>query len=243
MTKRLADFAVDNGTVDVEQAQRHLHDGRAVVLPNPAPLTCVVAATQSHAVNRALGRSLSFPTTLWVHHPRTRAELRAMLALTARGRRVLDSLLAAESVILSVPVSPRQAEWIAPAVKDGRVHVFGACWQVLSPVIAPFPVLFMDHAKRGGHPAAGCAADAIKMFPLSVPVLGTAALDVEPHELGIPGEGLGQRVRPVTMCLNPMGQARLQFPGSRSTRWLDPQEVLDSIHGLRPIPGDPHRLP
>ncbi|MGW7317643.1 hypothetical protein [Streptomyces sp. NPDC054865] len=52
----------------VDVARAHLAEGRAVVLPNPAPLTYVVAATSPYAVNRAKGpptnnRSHCGPTT------------------------------------------------------------------------------------------------------------------------------------------------------------------------------------
>ncbi|MGW2562276.1 hypothetical protein ACWCXB_24065 [Streptomyces sp. NPDC001514] len=234
MTRGPADFAsVDNGTVDVGQALRHLQGGRAVVLPSPAPLASVVAATRAHVVNQALGRPLSFPTVLWLHHAEIRAELRPMLDLTAQGRRVLDRLLSVGNVILSVPVRRRHAEWIEPALKDGRVHVFGLCWQVLRPVIDPLRVLFVDHAERGGRPPAGCAAEAIRMFPLSVPVLGTAGLDAGPLELGVPDGDLGQRLIPATVRLNSVGQASLHGGGSRSTRWAHPRHVLDAIDRTR----------
>lgn len=63
------------GLVGVDEARAALRRGQAVVLPNPAPLTCVVAATDAQGVNRAKGRPEGQAVALWAHDPGTFAAL------------------------------------------------------------------------------------------------------------------------------------------------------------------------
>ncbi|MFJ9344401.1 hypothetical protein ACIRP0_34755 [Streptomyces sp. NPDC101733] len=156
-----------------DAARWWLGRGAAVVLPNPAPLTYVVAGTDPSAVNTAKGRPADQAVALWSHDRATFAEVAGVLDLSDRHTILAGRLLEEERVTLLVPVRTGQAhpDWLAPATKDGWTLLFGARWEPLLPVLDPFPVLYVSSANRTGLPPAGCVAAALEMFP-STPVLG-----------------------------------------------------------------------
>ncbi|NUS58327.1 MAG: hypothetical protein HOV66_26275, partial [Streptomycetaceae bacterium] len=51
----------------LHEARQALHDGSAVVLPNPAPLTRLVTARHPATVNEAKARPADQPVALWAH--------------------------------------------------------------------------------------------------------------------------------------------------------------------------------
>ena len=55
---------VDSGLVDLPAAAGVLTAGGALVVPNPAPLTCVIAASSPEVVNRAKRRRIDRPVAL-----------------------------------------------------------------------------------------------------------------------------------------------------------------------------------
>ncbi|MGW6970006.1 Sua5/YciO/YrdC/YwlC family protein [Streptomyces sp. NPDC054952] len=164
--------------VDEGAARRLLGRGAAVVLPNPAPLTYVVAGTDPRGVNTAKGRPADQPVALWTHAPGTFTESARGMDLDAGGVELARRLLEEERITLLVPLRPGHAhpDWLTPASKEGWALLFGARWSPLLPVLEPFPVLYVSSANLTGHPPAASAEAARGMFP-HTPVLdgGTSA--------------------------------------------------------------------
>jgi hypothetical protein len=202
-------MSADNGTVDLTQARQHLEAGRAVILPNPAPLACVVAAINPYAVNRVMGRAPDRPVTLWAHHADTLDRLTPILALPDDAQKTLGKLLLRKKAVLSVPLrrGTRVPSWLAPAVGDGRVSLFGVRWQPLHALLGPFPLLFVSEAESSAGAPASSAAEAITMFPLAVPVLGTTGLGVARKGGGRQSRPWGRR-RAHTLIMDREGQVR-----------------------------------
>ncbi|MFD7028582.1 hypothetical protein ACFWAR_11180 [Streptomyces sp. NPDC059917] len=170
--------AAPEAPLDIAAASEALGDGRAAVLPNPSPLTYVVAATTPGAVNRAKGRPADQEVALWVHADAVWQDLAPALSLSPAARRGALDLLRGERVTLLVPVSadaPCPA-WAGPALRDGHLLLFGARWQPLAPLLEGFPRLYVSSANRTGGPPAATAAEATAMFGPGVAVVDADAL-------------------------------------------------------------------
>ncbi|MFE3940216.1 hypothetical protein ACFXPJ_42365, partial [Streptomyces goshikiensis] len=156
---------------DMHEARRALRGGAAVVLPNPAPLTYVVAATRPRAVNEAKARPSGQPVALWAHHAGTRHAVTARTALDAAGIALAGRLLAEEHLTLLLPLraGARWPDWLAPACKDGWALLFGARWQPLAPLLDEHPVLYVSSANRTGGPPAATPPEALAVFPAPRP--------------------------------------------------------------------------
>ncbi|MBD0670214.1 hypothetical protein [Streptomyces sp. CBMA156] len=216
----------DLGTVDADDARHALHQGTAVVLPNPAPLTYVVAATDPQAVNAAKGRPLPQAVALWAHDPATLAALDDTLDLTPHAVALARRLLTEERVTLLLPLRPaaRPPSWLSPAAQDGWTLLFGARWTPLLPVLADHPILYVSSANRTGHPPAASAAEATAMFPPTVPVLGCASLtgtDPAPAE--------PPRAATTTLRLHPDGRLELHRHGAQNRPYPDAHHYLDHL--------------
>ncbi len=158
--------------LDTGPAADALTSGHAVILPNPSPLTYVVAATEPQAVNRAKARPADQDVALWVHHDTTWADLTPALDLTPAALGTALNLLRVELVTLLVPVradAPAPA-WTLPALRDGHLLLFGARWQPLAHLLARFPHLYVSSANRTGQAPAATAAQATAMFGPAIPV-------------------------------------------------------------------------
>ncbi|MFJ1707511.1 hypothetical protein [Kitasatospora sp. NPDC088346] len=155
-----------------------LADGRAAILPNPSPLTYVVAATAPAVVNHAKGRPAGQEVALWVHHDAAWHGLGAALALSPAALRSALTLLRDELVTLLVPV--RAGEPVPgpalPALRDGHLLLFGARWRPLAPLLGGFPLLYVSSANRTGRAPVATTAEAVAAFGPGVPVLGADAL-------------------------------------------------------------------
>ncbi|RKE23630.1 tRNA A37 threonylcarbamoyladenosine synthetase subunit TsaC/SUA5/YrdC [Streptomyces sp. TLI_171] len=173
--------------MDLEGARRALDRGAAVVLPNPAPLTCVLTATTPTAVNEAKGRPGEQPVAVWAHSPGAVGSLAPFLDLGAPDTDVLRRLLTDELLTVLVPLTsaPRPPEWLRPAVKDGWALLFGARWLPLRPLLDRFPLLYVSSANRTGCPPVADAAAAMAVFPAGTAVLGAIA---STRETGTPNE-------------------------------------------------------
>ncbi|WP_405401133.1 Sua5/YciO/YrdC/YwlC family protein [Streptomyces sp. NBC_01104] len=147
--------------------------GEAVVLPNPAPLTYVVTATRSRAVNEAKGRDANQPVALWAHHPDTLDTLDRLWDLTPQDRTLARRLLGEEHLTVLLPLRPgeKRPAWLTPGEKDGWVLLFGARWKPLRSLLDEHPVLYVSSANRTGHPPAATVEEALAMFPATIPVL------------------------------------------------------------------------
>ncbi|MFJ4795928.1 hypothetical protein [Kitasatospora purpeofusca] len=197
--------------------------GRAVVLPNPAPLTCVVAATRPNAVNTAKQRPAEQAVALWAHHPRTLDALTERLDLGPDALRLARRLLAEEHLTVLAPVRrPEQAPpWLAPATQDGWTLLFGARWQPLAGLLDAFPVLYVSSANRTGHDPAPGPAEALAMFPPDVPVLRSPGPD-DHHD----GPGGAGRAATTTVRLHPDGRLGLHRHGAQDRAFADPEQYL-----------------
>ncbi|MFE0462873.1 hypothetical protein ACFW1A_26830 [Kitasatospora sp. NPDC058965] len=209
------------GTTDADGARTALARGAAVVLPNPAPLTCVLAGTDARAVNSAKGRPADQAVALWAHDPGTVAAL----GLDAGVHR----LLVEERVTLLLRLPGGAGP--APATRDGWTMLFGARWAPVLPVLAPHPVLYVSSANRTGRPPAATAAEAAAMFPATVPVLDPAGLS------GIDdGPTATPRAATTTLRLHPDGRLELHRRGAQDGAFADPDRYLDHVRAryLRP---------
>ncbi|MGW3339155.1 hypothetical protein ACWDCL_16960 [Streptomyces sp. NPDC001009] len=158
--------------LDTGRAADALTTGRAAVLPNPSPLTYVVAATDPQAVNRAKGRPTDQEVALWVHGDATWTSLAPALDLTPAALDTALDLLRVELLTLLVPVraDTPPPDWATPALRDGHLLLFGAHWQPLAPLLARFPLLYVSSANRTGQTPAPTATRAAAMFGPGVPV-------------------------------------------------------------------------
>ncbi|WP_327063944.1 hypothetical protein OG715_03140 [Kitasatospora purpeofusca] len=200
--------------------------GRAVVLPNPAPLTCVVAATRPDAVNTAKQRPAEQAVALWAHHPGTLDALTERLDLGPDALRLARRLLAEEHLTVLAPVRrPEEAPpWLAPATQDGWTLLFGARWQPLADLLDAFPVLYVSSANRTGHDPAPGPAEALAMFPPDVPVLRSPVPDDGPG--GPDGPGGAGRAATTTVRLHPDGRLDLHRHGAQDRAFADPDQYL-----------------
>ncbi|HWU06447.1 MAG TPA: hypothetical protein VN520_08710 [Streptomyces sp.] len=217
----------DRAPVSLAQAGEALRDGAAVVLPNPAPLTHVVTGRRARAVNEAKGRPGGQPVALWAHHPDTLRDLDRIWGLGPGQRAIARWLLTREHLTVLVPVrdSGDMPAWAAPAVKDGWMLLFGARWQPLRPLLDQLPLLYVSSANRTGHPPAATTADALAMFPATVPVLS------------VPEQGQGQgdpdtvtagteRQATTTVRLHLDGRLELHRHGAQDRGHADPGDYL-----------------
>ncbi|MEU1215760.1 hypothetical protein ABZ424_25840 [Streptomyces sp. NPDC005790] len=221
-------------TVGADHVRPALSSGRAVVLPNPAPLTYVVAATAPHAVNLAKGRPADQAVALWLHHPRTAGTVIDALALGPDPAAAARRLLTEERVTLLAPLREDHPlpDWMAPAAKDGWTLLFGARWAPLLPVLEDHPVLYVSSANRTGHPPAATASAARAMFPGDVPVLDPASL---------PGTGEERETAPraatTTVRLHSDGSVELHRNGAQD-RLYPPGGYVEHLRSTYRLPGD-----
>lgn len=168
--------------LDTGPAADALTTGRAAILPNPSPLTYVVAATDPQAVNNAKVRPAGQEVALWVHSDTAWTDLTPVLDLTPAAFGTALDLLRVELVTLLVPVrtGTEPPAWAVPALREGHLLLFGARWQPLAPLLAGFPRLYVSSANRTGRPPAATATQATAMFGPDIPVTDADHLR-DPH--------------------------------------------------------------
>ncbi|MFE6054502.1 hypothetical protein ACFQ6N_27425 [Kitasatospora sp. NPDC056446] len=205
---------------DATTVRTALDRGRAVVLPNPAPLTCVVAATRPAAVNTAKRRPAGQAVALWAHHPATVGELTGLLDLGPAALRFAHRLLTEERVTLLAPLrGPRDVPpWLAPAAKDGWTLLFGARWEPLAPLLDDFPVLYVSSANRTGRPPAATPDEAAAVFAPDTPVLADPG--------GAAADPAVARRATTTVRLHPDGRTALHRPGAQDHPHPGPDHYL-----------------
>jgi L-threonylcarbamoyladenylate synthase len=162
----------DTTTAALRAVADALRSGSAVVLPNPFPLTSVVAATAPDVVNTAKGRPAEQAVALWLADDDRWDEFAPALDLDAATRVLARRLLVDERLTLLLPLTAGRAPaWTRAATRDGHALVFGACWPPLRPILADAGHLHVSSANRTGHPPAASATEARAMFPPDVHVL------------------------------------------------------------------------
>ncbi|MFE6836710.1 Sua5/YciO/YrdC/YwlC family protein [Streptomyces sp. NPDC057705] len=209
------------------QARHALRQGSAVVLPNPAPLTHVVAATTATAVNRAKHRPADQPVALWAHHHDTLDTLTGLWDLAPQHRAMALRLLAEEHLTVLLPVRAHATlpSWLGPAVKDGWMLLFGARWQPLHPLLDDHPVLYVSSANLTGCPPAADTGEALAMFPPSVSVLHLTDPE-HPH----PQTGTLVRRATTTVRVTPDGQLQLHRHGAQDHARGRTDDYLRHLH-------------
>lgn len=225
-------------TIDAGRVRQALSGGRAVVLPNPAPLTYVVAATAPRAVNLAKARPADQAVALWVHHSRTADTVFDALDLGPELAAAARRLLTEERVTLLAPLRAHHPlpDWLEPAAKDGWTLLFGARWTPLLPVVREHPVLYVSSANRTGHPPAATASAARAMFPDDVPVLDPASLPgTEEEPTGTP------RAATTTVRLHPDGSLGLHRGGAQDRTYAGAGTYLDHLRTAYGLPEGPAR--
>lgn len=214
--------------VSLREAGRALREGAAVVVPNPAPLTHVITARRAPTVNEAKGRPADQPVALWAHHRDTLRALDRVSALDADRQAMARWLLSREHLTVLVPVRDRDdtPDWAAPAIRDGWMLLFGARWQPLRPLLDEQPMLYVSSANRTGRPPAATTADALAMFPRTVPVLAA------PPQPGGPHRAVADPPRraTTTVRLHPDGRLELHRRGAQDERCALPDQY---VRGLR----------
>ena len=155
------------GLDQVQEIESALEFGRAVVFPNPSPLTYVVAATSPRAVNAAKQRPVTQEVAVWVRADEVWSEIAGHTRLPVRVQDLAADLLRNELVTVLLPVhdSGTLPPWLAPAVRDGHVLLFGTVWAPLKPALSAFPRLYVSSANLTGCPPASTANEAVEMFP------------------------------------------------------------------------------
>lgn len=161
------------GEYEFLKVRQALSRGDAVVLPNPPPLTMVVAATAATAVNELKGRPRDQSVALWVHDSDTLARTGQVLDLDRSGLEILENLLIDERVTVLAPLAAAAAipTWLAPASREGWVLLFGTRWAPVVPAIKAFPLLYVSSANTTGSLPAAAVTDAIAAFGATTPVL------------------------------------------------------------------------
>jgi tRNA A37 threonylcarbamoyladenosine synthetase subunit TsaC/SUA5/YrdC len=147
-----------------------LESGAAVVLPNPYPLTSVVAAHQAETVNAAKGRPADQAVALWLVDTDLWAAFALGLALDRGTAELARTLLIEERLTAFLPIDRAHApDWVLEATRAEFVLVFGSCWDPISPLLTT--PLRVSSANRTGHPPVASAAAARESFPPDVHVL------------------------------------------------------------------------
>jgi L-threonylcarbamoyladenylate synthase len=166
----VSDSAAALGGLDV--ACRALAAGQPVVLPNPTPLAYIVVATSAREVNRIKGRPLEQNAGITLHDDADWRALEPALDLTPEGLARMRALMRRDLLSFLAPVreGAELPEWIRPAVRGGRLGLFGG-WHPLDPLWQRFPRLFGSSANRTGRPPVASAAEAAAVFGGAVVVV------------------------------------------------------------------------
>ncbi|MFD4242412.1 Sua5/YciO/YrdC/YwlC family protein [Streptomyces sp. NPDC058525] len=222
-----ADRTPTHAPATLAQGRHALRQGSAVVLPNPAPLTHVVAATTATAVNQAKRRPTDQPVALWAHHPDTLETLTGLWDLSPQACEMTRRLLAEELLTALLPVRAHATlpSWLGPAVKDGWMLLFGARWQPLHPLLDDHPVLYVSSANLTGHPPAADTGEALAMFPPTVPVLHLT--DPEHRR---PQNGRQARRATTTVRVTPDGKLQLHRHGAQDQGYGRADDYLRRLH-------------
>lgn len=202
----------------LDQACRALAAGRAVVVPNPSPMTYGVVATDPRAVNALKGRPPDQNVAVSLHDPAEWQAVVPCLDLPADWPDRVWALLGRRLSLL-VPLRSSYPEWLAPAVRSGYLAVFSGWWAPTARLWDGFPRLYGSSANRTGQRPAATAAEAIDSF-------GSDAVVVDADALRDPGRphGASTMVR-----IAPDGEPNVHRPGIQDAG-LDPQEFLQGLY-------------
>lgn len=190
--------------------------GRAVVVPNPAPMAYGVVATTAHAVNALKRRPIDQNVGISVHDRSQWEEIAPRVDLPPAAMDAVAALLHRRFTLL-VPVRDdiRPAQWLLPAIRDGYLAIFDGRWSATAWLWDGFPRLYGSSANLTGVPPVSSAQGAADMFGADCLV---ARAD-EPDEPDAPG----QRWSSTMLRVGTDGRLRLHRSGAQ-----------DRIVGLSP---------
>jgi tRNA A37 threonylcarbamoyladenosine synthetase subunit TsaC/SUA5/YrdC len=194
----------DSGLVDLPAAARVLTTGGALVVPNPAPLTCVITASSPEVVNRAKRRRPDRPVALWLHDDQVRDGLKDLLDLTHRQRSWVFGVLEAELVTMLLPVRADVVPpaWLTPATRNGWTMVFGTRWPPVLPALRAVPLLYVSSANPTGCiPAASPAEAKDSLSDIAI--------------LDVPTQPTGPRAATTTLRVGGDGKIELHRAGAQ----------------------------
>lgn len=162
----------------LDEACRALADGRAVVVPNPSPMTYGVVATKPEQVNLLKGRPADQHAAVSVHDAAEWQRIAAGIDVPPDVLPRVVALLRRERLSFLVPLRADHTHphWIAPAVRDGYLAMFNGWWAPTARLWEAFPRLYGSSANRTGHPPAASAADVDPAMRADAPVVDGDAL-------------------------------------------------------------------
>lgn len=161
----------------LDEACAALAEGRAVVVPNPSPMTYGVVATTAEAVNALKGRPLDQAVGVSLHAPQEWQRVAECIDVPPGVLPRIAALLR-ERLSLLVPLRDGDAHpsWIAPAVRHGYLAMFSGRWDPTARLWDGFPRLFGSSANRTGRSPAATAAEATAIMAGDAPVVDADVL-------------------------------------------------------------------
>ena len=144
---------VDGGGLPgLDEACRALAEGRAVVVPNPSPMTYGIVATSPEKVNVLKGRPADQHAAISVHDAAEWQYIAAGIdVLPDVLRRVVALLRERLSLLVPLREDHPHPDWIAPAVRDGYLAMFSGRWAPTARLWDAFPRLYGSSANRTGR--------------------------------------------------------------------------------------------
>lgn len=167
----------------LDEACAALADGRAVVVPNPSPMTYGIVATSPEAVNALKGRPLDQHVAVSLHASGEWQRVAAGIDVPPGVVPRLAALLR-ERLSLLVPLRDGDAHpsWVGPAIRDGYLALFDGWWAPAARLWNGFPRLYGSSANRTGQSPAATATEAVAVVRGQAPVVDGDAL----RDLGRP---------------------------------------------------------
>jgi tRNA A37 threonylcarbamoyladenosine synthetase subunit TsaC/SUA5/YrdC len=160
----------------LEEACLALDEGRAVVVPNPSPMTYGIVATNPYAVNALKHRPPDQNVAVSLHNAREWRDVAPSLDLPAELLPRVGALLRLRlSLLVPLRASVPHPDWINPAVRDGYLAMFSGWWAPLARLWDEFPRLYGSSANRTGQSPAASAAEAVAMVGTAAPVVNADA--------------------------------------------------------------------
>lgn len=217
-------MADGGGLPGLDEACAALAEGRAVVVPNPSPMTYGIVATSPEAVNALKGRPLDQHVAVSLH---ASGEWQRIAAGIEVPPCTLPRLVALPRERLSLLVPLRDGEvhppWIEPAVLDGYLALFDGWWAPAARLWDRFPRLYGSSANRTGQSPAATATEAAAVVRGDAPVVDGDAL----RDLGRPHAASSM------VCLSRDGGLSLYRRGAQDAdSGLDPDAYVRYLSGL-----------
>jgi tRNA A37 threonylcarbamoyladenosine synthetase subunit TsaC/SUA5/YrdC len=192
--------------IDLGRAAEVLSAGGAVVVPNPAPMTYGIVATDARKVNEVKHRPIGQNVAVSLHAREQWQQVVPAVDLPTGVLRTVVELLEQRLSIL-LPLGAREAlpDWVTPAVRDGHLAAFNGYWAPTAALWDRFPRLYGSSANLTGRPPAADAGQAAAMFGTGCPVVAVAD----------PDEASGPRAASTMVRIDPAGRLELVRAGAQ----------------------------